>query len=80
MVSAVKAVQPPQNAVRSALRRSVHVSEVVSLALVLELSSLASHRLDATTNDHCSRAHRSIPFRTPVEFTWDVSVTASSTQ
>ena len=69
MGSAIKAVEPRQNAVRSALPRSVHVAEVVSLALVLE-SAPASHHLDAITEDHHSCAHRSIhcqsaiPFRT----------------
>ena len=46
MVSAIKAVEPRQNVARSALPRSVHVAEVVSLALVLA-SAPASHRLDA---------------------------------
>ena len=43
--------QAARNAVQSALPRSVHVAEVVSEALVLELSAPASHRLDAATDD-----------------------------
>ena len=39
---------------KSALPRSVHVAEVVSEALVSELSAPASHRLDAVTEDHHS--------------------------
>ena len=38
----------------SALPRPVHVAEVVSEALVSELSTPASHRLDAATEDHHS--------------------------
>ena len=67
MVSAIKTVDRRQYAVRSALPRSVHVAEVVSPTLVLELSAPASHRLDATTEDHCSCAHRSMPIRTLVK-------------
>ena len=46
--------QAARNAVQSALPRSVHVAEVVSEALVSELSAPASHRLDAATEDHHS--------------------------
>ena len=46
--------QAARNAAESALPRSVHVAEVVSEALVSELSAPASHRLDAVTEDHHS--------------------------
>ena len=39
---------------KSALPRSVHVAEMVSEALVSELSAPASHRLDAVAEDHHS--------------------------
>ena len=55
--SAIKTVdfrQAARNALRSAHPRSVHVAEVVSEALVSEVSAPASHRLDAVTEDHHS--------------------------
>ena len=63
MVSAIKAVEPRQNAVRSALPRSVHVAEVVSLALALE-SAPASPHLDATIEDYHSCLRQSISSQT----------------
>ena len=54
----------PQNVVQSAFPRSVHVAEVVSLALVSNCLHLRLIVLDAITEDRHSCAHRSISFQT----------------
>ena len=63
MVSALKAVEPRQNAARSALPRSVHVAEVASLALAFE-SAPASPHLDAIIEDYHSCLRQSISSQT----------------